>query len=602
MDVDQSQTVISFYNDARHSVFEEGVGPFITEHCPDNMSHGNHEQAAISLYSPTDESTNITKQYLVFLFQKHITSENFRRLGTLYVDNPSHKQKSSISTHGKGMQLLNCLANSVIYFNHNPETGEITESEHKIVRFYDEISKFINNHGRRGDTFDRIQNRNINENEFTLGDSKYKKSILCDFLQTYQGKLSIKANKGKMFNFCYFIELDDPDIIDKVQTFIDDDCKDIQIKNSQSNYNIFLLRKNDNKPYLLPTIDPTNYNNKHIMYLGCDIELYPWITAKGNKKQYSIIKFKNDPNKNSFYWNISESKPAGNSAPLEPIESSEKITIEIYGINETDYNEKLHSKYHGGWIILKQENEQSILVNTIPIPIDKDVDEPGGNYFKSIRIKVTIANMKYSYSDGKKCKSVYNKTVTKLINYIFRHVYKKTPEFQSKSFRGGKPVNENISITDKILIDFSRKKVNKSHKKPGKKSVKTEENTHSQQIRHDDPSGNLYLITYLDSDDWKTPNKQIIYKFGRTTKDDHKAYIKQHYKQNPTKKLTIIKHWKVNSVINCEQRLLKEFGKKNMIFNSRSTRTSEHIVGEIETINSIVTTLINNNQIYQCHS
>ena len=65
MDVNQSQTVISLLNDAHHSVFEEGIGPFITEHCPDNMSHNNHERAAISLYS------HESKPYLVFLFQNY---------------------------------------------------------------------------------------------------------------------------------------------------------------------------------------------------------------------------------------------------------------------------------------------------------------------------------------------------------------------------------------------------------------------------------------------------------------------------------------------------------------------------------------------------
>ena len=480
MDINRSEQLKAFKRNTYNDINTYGIGPIITEHIPDNLFHGKHTKAILGQISPAS---------FYLGFEKPITDLQFSKLNIKSCQDDSHDNMKSLATNGDGLKPLLVGASSITFYNIKDNKNgkeELIEKEIKMKYFFKDLNE-------QSDTaFEKHLGLNININKYSKKNSIWKRSRLDEFLNTDIGKATLGILPGnKPFPFGYFIEYDEvmdedddkddfmkqQEIVGKFAEFLNKDCKEIQMKNSYSKYDLYQIIENSITK--IPTQDPTNYNNRK----GCLGAYFNIFGDKTNQMaEFSII---GDKNQRKYTRNITTSSNV-KSSQICKITKLEDYSgkIEIYFIDPQEYDSKKDKENHGGWIYLNEGDGRKILVNLEPVNTDifkKGFNDPGGTFIKSLRIKITLNRSDLFKTDGRKHLATPENVVNKLIKHLFEKIWMNAP-FYSKDptqrpWRNGKPFTEtNIPNITKLLDTFKdnleRKSQCKKNKRPVIKNIK----------------------------------------------------------------------------------------------------------------------------------
>ena len=352
--------------------------------------------------------------------------------------------------------------------------------------FFKSLNNSLDSH------FDKNLGECINHRKRKKKEGKWPFSRLGQFLSTEIGKKTLGILPGnKPFPFGYFIEYDEAldedddeddylkqqEIVGKFTEFLNKDCKEIQMKNSFSKYDLYQIM--DESITRIPTYDPTNYNERK----GC-LGVY-FNVLEEEKNQMAEFFIIGDKKHRKYTRNVTHSSNAKSSqickiTKLEDYDGQ----IEIYFIDPQKYSSKKDKENHGGWIYLNQDDNRKMLVNLEPINTDcfkKGFNTPGDTFIKSLRVNITLNRSDLFKTDGRKHLATLENVVNKLIKHLFEKIWMNAP-FYSKDptqrpWRTTKPFTEiNIANITELLDtqkdNLERKSQSKKTKLPIIKKAK----------------------------------------------------------------------------------------------------------------------------------
>ena len=614
MNINTIGNSLSFRKSVIAQINQKGIGPIVTEHLPDDMHHGNHKKAII--YN--------TVKGIRISFENTISKDNWKNLNTKNCLNKLHNNGSTIDTHGEGLQNLFSIAKNIFLYNFDETNNKITVKELGYGKFFKELETY------KGANSSNLAQKWSKETTYDLNDDGEHSDDGNEKFKTTEIYKEFQSGKGKFigwkFKFGYLIHFEmntkAPDY-DEQQRFLNlshdfvcNNCPEIRIKNSQSQYNIqtISIKENGdvNGPFLLETLkkdDPIKFKHRKL-HLECQIQFIKDINE--NRKTIildKIVVYFPELNKNLIFTRDLTNGAWENAKLVEDNpeffeDGSFKwdVKLDLFQINTEHYFES-DSKKHG-WIILQMENGDKILVNLQPIDVKflgAAYTEYCREYRKSIRVVTTIKDMKFSHSDGLKPESKWGNILKKAIKCIFKDVYAQTPEF---TFFHKKlpiaPIDISLSDTtfDNILRTSQSKKKRKIKKKkkspPSSKtnfkitqkqtSIKSEvqkevankEITKKQKIRHRGKGGWLYLFQHPG---WRVP----IAKFGLVEQGNSgrnwQNRMEEHQRHHPVRRLHLLMLIRVPyDVKRFENAILAKFQSMGLQYKTTATSTSEYIL------------------------
>jgi len=632
MNINTVGNALTFKRSVIAQINEKGIGPIVTEHLPDDMHHENHKEAII--YN--------TRKGIAIAFKNTISDKNWKNLNTKNCLNELHQVGNTIDTHGEGLQNLFVIAKIIILFNYNETNKTIKVKVLEYGKFFKtlETSKNIDPskyNSLIGECSKEIT-YHLNDEDKDSDDGLYafKKSPVYEEFETPEGKFI----NGK-FNFGYLVNFEmskknsnyqaQQKYLNLLHKFVDEECPDIRIKNSQSQYNIHTLKLNSTTSQkeliTLKKDDPIKFNYRKL-HLLCQIKFFEHTTESGNKCDKIIAHFPTlDKNKifsrnlTTSQWEWHQPRSVEEHPEYFNDDGSFKwdLHLDIFQIDHNHYSDKDKGKY--GWIKLQMENKDHILVNLQPIDIGfigKSLVGYGKAFTKAIRVVTTIKNMKYSHCDGLKPESTWTDKSKRAIKSIFKDVYDESPDVSKYHRNVTQSAPVNISFPDNLFYSNLLRKSQSKKEKKEKKVTKNKKINHSNKVdmtnikkavkkevakannkittvnnkvttinkdlktnkiitpkqdkRHNKPGGWYYVYTHQN---W---GKEKIVRSGIAINQHWEDRLKQHQREHPIHRIILLHlTWIPYNVKSYETTILHIGQEENIQYNTASTTRSEYM-------------------------
>lgn len=606
MNINRTEQLKSFKRNTYNDINVYGIGPIITEHIPDNLFHGKHKTAILGKISDTS---------FYFGYENPITDDQFSKLNIKSCEDDSHNNIKCLATNGDGLKPLLVGASSITFYNIKYCKDELFEREIKMKDFF----RVLNNND--GSNFEYKLMNNINSSKYPK--NKWNRSRLDEFLNTDIGKKTLEILPGnKPFPFGYFIEYDktidedddkdnflkQEEIVNKFTEFLKNDCKEIQIKNSYSKYDLYKIFENSITK--IPNYDPTNYDERK----GCLGVYFNILGEKTNQMaEFFVI---GDKKHRKYTRNItSGSNPKSSQICKITTIADYSGKIEIYFLDPQKYNSNKHKGHHGGWIYLIENNNRKILVNLEPINTDlfkKGLNDHGHTFIKSLRIKITLNRSDLFKNDGRKHLATLKNNLNKLIKHLIEKIWMKASFYSNdpkqRPWRGDESSYNETNITNITeLLDtqkdnLERKSQSKKNNPPicknivmgaNKKIITSKKNLNTQKVSsnpikselssQEQNTGFLYAVTwdYLETiaEQHGLPG---LYKCGWTC--DQTSLVKRYQKYSFKRIKLIILEKDVHNVRRTETHLwfIQDIMKNSNFKTLSKGFNEEYIVDGIE--------------------